>query len=194
MKCYELPKEMPVAVLAAGAKEAVIHFRAPHHTVSIAGMAGEVALSSGGVLFLDEVHLFALVSIEYASSLVEKMHTPPIVIVRGEARDGIDARPCTTYEIEDAIRARQPDTQAREKEIRWAQIATVDHWAIVQRQKDASLHQWYSNPPPEVPQALADNCIEMAQYHLGRRDAFADLVELMERLEAERRQADKPRT
>lgn len=40
------------------AAEAGCNLRAPHHSVSQAGLIGELAIAAGGVLFLDEVEEF----------------------------------------------------------------------------------------------------------------------------------------
>jgi len=48
-------------------------FRAPHHTVSRAGITSELALAAGGVLYLDEVHEFSLSALGTVASIWERM-------------------------------------------------------------------------------------------------------------------------
>lgn len=59
------------------------NFRAPHHTVSGAGMAGELALAAGGVLYLDEANEFSRSSISTIKNLVPMMDSKvrPLLIV-----------------------------------------------------------------------------------------------------------------
>ena len=66
-------------------------FRAPHHTCSEAALVSEVALATGGVLFLDELTLFAPGALRRALGVVRSMschqhpHTPRVVATVGNA-------------------------------------------------------------------------------------------------------------
>ena len=50
------------------------HLRAPHHTVTMAGISGEVAIAAGGVLLLDDVESFPSSSLRAVRNLVNHMH------------------------------------------------------------------------------------------------------------------------
>ncbi len=65
------------------AKERNGVFRAPHHTVSQGGLVGELAISAGGVLYLDEADQFRSAALSILFSTMGFMHPDarPIVVL-----------------------------------------------------------------------------------------------------------------
>lgn len=59
----------PIATARKLAAELGGNFRAPHHTVSRAGLSGEMALAAGGVLLLDEPAEFTRGALSMLESL-----------------------------------------------------------------------------------------------------------------------------
>jgi hypothetical protein len=59
------------------------NFRAPHHTVSQTGMAGELALAAGGVLVLDDANEFSHSAISVIKNLLPMMDEAvrPVVVL-----------------------------------------------------------------------------------------------------------------
>lgn len=61
-------------------------FRAPHYTVSHAALVGELAISAGGVLYLDEVDQFRSVALSNLFSTMGFMHPdarPHVILACG---------------------------------------------------------------------------------------------------------------
>lgn len=56
------------------AKRTGCNLRAPHHTVSSAGLVGELAFAAGGILVLDEVDKFRPDTLRTLASHLEIMH------------------------------------------------------------------------------------------------------------------------
>lgn len=59
------------------------NFRAPHHTVSVPGILGELAISAGGVLYLDEPEGLSHTVANHLKDCVKRMHPDfrPVVIL-----------------------------------------------------------------------------------------------------------------
>lgn len=80
----------------AVAKEVGRNLRAPHHTVSQAGLIGELALAACGVLLLDEADLFRGSSLLVLRNHLELMHPDarPVLFLThsgDEVPDGLSA-------------------------------------------------------------------------------------------------------
>lgn len=68
------------------AKERNGVFRAPHHTVSQGGLVAELAISAGGVLYLDEADQFRSSALSILFSTMGFMHPDvrPVVVLACE--------------------------------------------------------------------------------------------------------------
>lgn len=70
------------------ARERACPFRAPHHTVSVAGILSELALAAGGVLYLDEADCFHTSTLRYLLGSWQRMTDatrPMVYLARGDA-------------------------------------------------------------------------------------------------------------
>jgi len=69
-------------------------FRAPHHSVHDEGLVGEIALATGGVLFLDELDAFDPYTLRKGFALLRSMramghpHTPRVFATVGGSHVG----------------------------------------------------------------------------------------------------------
>lgn len=82
-------------------------FRAPHHTVSQAALTGELAISAGGVLYLDEAEQFRSVALNAMLGTMAFMHPDarPYVVMAlaGELSDKVLALLVRTRALADEI-------------------------------------------------------------------------------------------
>jgi len=64
------------------------NLRAPHHTVSQAGLIGELAIAAGGVLLLDEVEEFSRLALHVMRNHLDAMHEDVRPVLFLTTRDG----------------------------------------------------------------------------------------------------------
>ncbi len=96
LELITLPPGTRGATLIARDRAAEVgrNFRAPHHTVSVAGMMGEIAIAAGGVLYFDEPAELGRSVARRLQGCVAEMHPDvrPEVILAIRAPDPKDPR------------------------------------------------------------------------------------------------------
>lgn len=173
--------------------------RAPHHSISSAGLVGgtrhatpgEISLAHTGVLFLDELPEFSLATIE---NLRQPMESGEVRITRAETTQTYPARfqliaamnPCPCgYRDSDhrACRCSSAALARYDSKLSGPLLDRIDIFIKVSRSKIADVMK-PSEPQQNQLSALKRNIIEAYQRQIGRQGCYnaristADLIEL----------------
>jgi magnesium chelatase family protein len=154
-------------------------FRAPHHTISAAGLVGggspprpgEATLADRGVLFLDELSEFARSSLD---ALRQPLEDGRVTIVRGQRGLVFPTRfllvaatnpcPCGHAGEEGRCRCAEPDLARHRRRLSGPLLDRIDLHVRLRRPSEAALRA-----PPVTDSAAAATRVTAARERQGRR-------------------------
>jgi magnesium chelatase family protein len=154
-------------------------FRAPHHTISPAGLVGggapprpgEATLAHRGVLFLDELAEFQRSSLDALRQPLEDGH---VTVVRGQQALVFPTRfmlvaatnpcPCGFAGVEDRCRCGEPDLRRHRRRLSGPLLDRMDLLMAVQRPTESELRS-----PPLTSSRAARERVALARERQARR-------------------------
>jgi magnesium chelatase family protein len=175
----EVTRLHSVAGLHAGGLITTRPFRAPHHTISPAGMTGggspprpgEATLAHHGVLFLDELSEFQRATLD---SLRQPLEDGSVVIVRGQRSLVFPTRfmlvaatnpcPCGYAGVGDRCSCGEPELRRHRRRLSGPLLDRIDLLVDVRRPADAELRA-----PPTTSSERARARVFAARERQGRR-------------------------
>ncbi|MBV9839419.1 MAG: ATP-binding protein, partial [Solirubrobacterales bacterium] len=153
-EALEVTRIHSVAGLHAGGLVRTRPFRAPHHTISAAGLVGggspprpgEATLANNGVLFLDELSEFQRSSLD---ALRQPLEDGSVTIVRGQRALMFPTRfmlvaatnpcPCGFAGVEDRCRCGEAELRRHRRKLSGPLLDRMDLLVSVQRPTEADL-------------------------------------------------------
>ncbi len=172
-EAIEVTRIHSVAGIHAGGLIDSRPFRAPHHTISAAGLVGggslprpgEATLAHQGVLFLDELSEFQRSSLD---ALRQPLEDGSVTIVRGQRALLFPTRfmlvaatnpcPCGFAGVEDKCRCAETDLRRHRRKLSGPLLDRLDLLVSVQRPTEADLRA-----PPAIDSASARDRVARAR-------------------------------
>ncbi|MFN8131359.1 MAG: YifB family Mg chelatase-like AAA ATPase [Solirubrobacteraceae bacterium] len=157
-------------------------FRAPHHSISAAGLVGggvppapgEATLAHGGVLFLDELSEFPRPSLE---ALRQPLEDGAVVIVRGQRARRLPARfmlvaatnpcPCGHHGQGDRCRCSEAELERHRRRLSGPLLDRIDLLVAINRPAAREL----ASPGGRNSRTVADRVAAARERQLARADA-----------------------
>jgi magnesium chelatase family protein len=173
LEALEVTRIHSVAGAHAGGLITARPFRAPHHTISPAGLVGggspprpgEASLATHGVLFLDELSEFHRVSLD---ALRQPLEDGCVAIVRGQRSLVFPTRfmligatnpcPCGFAGVEDRCRCAEPELRRHQRRLSGPLLDRMDLLIDVRRAAEEDLRG-----PPAITSAQARSIVEAAR-------------------------------
>jgi magnesium chelatase family protein len=184
-EAIEVTRIQSIAGLRGGAGLATARpFRAPHHTISAAGLVGganppqpgEATLAHRGVLFLDELSEFARPSLEALRQPLEDGH---VTIVRGQQVMAFPTRfmlvaasnPCPCGLEDSRCSCAPPDLARYRRRLSGPLLDRIDIFLRVERPRAEALRRQIAPPSAEV----AERVVAARERQLARLDGQAEI-------------------
>ncbi len=172
-EAIEVTRIHSVAGVHAGGLVTTRPFRAPHHSISAAGLVGggapprpgEATLANNGVLFLDELSEFPRPTLD---ALRQPLEDGAVTIVRGQRAVVLPTRvmlvaatnpcPCGFAGVGDRCRCLESDLRRHERKLSGPLLDRMDMLVSVERPTEAELQS-----PPAITSAKARELVAEAR-------------------------------